>query len=534
MSGDTATAGRVADAGARADTSEALLRVENVSKSFRNVEALVDVSVDIDTGEVVGLVGENGAGKSTLLKVLTGIHRPNRGRIVFDGEEITVTDPRDAARRGISIVKQEQDVIPNLTGYENMYLGRIPDFARAGVVDASEMREEAQAVVDDLGLSIDVSKTVASYNFNNRQMLEVAKAFSEASHTDSPVILLDEPTAGLEEDGRELLFERIDELRDRAAFVFVSHELDEVLEISDRIYVLKDGAVVDHLRTAEATEGHIQRSMVGRETADEYYRTGEQQSVTADAGTVLSVADLTLEGAFQNVSFDLYRGEIFGVVGVEGSGKDDLGRAICGAEVPDGGRITVDGDSVPPGSLSAMVDAGVGYVPKDRKSEGLLLYQTLTANVALPSIGTAHVSQDLPILGDRLSLIDHDKAAELADRTVEELSIKTPGVDTLVYQLSGGNQQKVVLGKWLMRDTDLLVMDNVTRGIDVGAKEEVYRLCRGLVEDGVSLVFIGDELPEVIGLSNRIGVMKAGRMVDVVDAAVGDKPDEETLIRKMI
>jgi ribose transport system ATP-binding protein len=338
MSGDTATAGRVADAGARADTSEALLRVENVSKSFRNVEALVDVSVDIDTGEVVGLVGENGAGKSTLLKVLTGIHRPNRGRIVFDGEEITVTDPRDAARRGISIVKQEQDVIPNLTGYENMYLGRIPDFARAGVVDASEMREEAQAVVDDLGLSIDVSKTVASYNFNNRQMLEVAKAFSEASHTDSPVILLDEPTAGVDEDGRELLFERIDELRDRAAFVFVSHELDEVLEISDRIYVLKDGAVVDHLRTAEATEGHIQRSMVGRETADEYYRTGEQQSVTVDAGTVLSVADLTLEGAFQNVSFDLYRGEIFGVVGVEGSGKDDLGRAICGAEVPDGGR----------------------------------------------------------------------------------------------------------------------------------------------------------------------------------------------------
>jgi ribose transport system ATP-binding protein len=308
-----ATGGSVSDSPAR-------LQVEGLSKSFRNVDALTDVSLHIETGEVVGLVGENGAGKSTLLKLLTGIHEPTAGRIVIDGQPVEVDGPRDAARHGIAIVKQEQDVVPNLTGYENLYLGRIPDYARGGIIDGDRMRKDAQQIVDDLGMSFDVSKPVKSYSFNQRQMLEVAKAFSESIHTDNPVILLDEPTAGLEEDSRDLLFERIDELRDQASFVFVSHELDEVLEVSDRIYVLKDGALVSEEPANEATEASLQQAMVGRETADEYYRTDRQRRIGEDAETVLRAEGIEREGDLSDLSFTLREGEIFGVVGVEGCG----------------------------------------------------------------------------------------------------------------------------------------------------------------------------------------------------------------------
>ena len=519
----------------RADRdSAARLQVEGLSKSFRNVDALRDVSLHIRTGEVVGLVGENGAGKSTLLKLLTGIHEPTAGRIVIDGEPVELGGPRDAARHGVAIVKQEQDVVPNLTGYENLYLGRIPDYARGGIIDSDRMRKDAQRIVDDLGMSFDVSKPVKSYSFNQRQMLEVAKAFSESIHTDNPVILLDEPTAGLEEDSRDLLFKRIDELRDQASFVFVSHELDEVLAVSDRIYVLKDGELVSEESADEATESTLQQAMVGRETADEYYRTDRQRRVSDDAETVVEVEGIEREGDLTDLSFALREGEIFGVVGVEGCGKSALGRVLCGADPPDAGTIHIHGERIEPGSMSDMVDAGLGYVPRDRKSEGLLLYQSLPMNISLPSIGTDRVTDTLYGIGSALNLIDHDKEVAMARDAVEELDIRTPGIETLVHQLSGGNQQKVVLGKWLMREADILILDNVTRGIDVAAKEEVYRVCRDLVENGVSLVFIGDELPEVIGMSNRIGVMKKGRLVDVVDAPPGGKPTEADLITEMI
>ena len=531
MVANTASDAATAESG---DDEPPRLRVEGLSKSFRNVDALTDVSLRIRTGEVVGLVGENGAGKSTLLKLLTGIHRPTDGQIVIDGTPVEVSGPRDAAQRGIAIVKQEQDVVPNLTGYENLYLGRIPDYARGGVIDSDRMREEAQQVVDDLGITLDVSEPVKSYSFNQRQMLEVAKAFSESIHTDNPVVLLDEPTAGLEEDSRNLLFERIAELRDQASFVFVSHELDEVLEVSDRIYVLKDGALVSEQSAEEATESSLQQAMVGRETADEYYRVDRQRSVDGDAETVLSADGISREDDLADVSFALQEGEIFGLVGVEGCGKSELGRVLCGIDAPDSGAIRVRGETVEAGSMSEMVDAGLGYVPKDRKSEGLLLYQSLPMNISLPSIGTDRVTDRLAGIGSALNLIDHDKETAMAEAAIEELDIRTPGVDTLVHQLSGGNQQKVVLGKWLMRESNILVMDNVTRGVDVAAKEEVYRVCRDLVEGGVSIVFIGDELPEVIGMSNRIGVMKKGELVNVVDAPPADKPTESELITEMI
>ncbi|MDS0281925.1 sugar ABC transporter ATP-binding protein [Haloarcula onubensis] len=499
-------------------------RVDGISKSFRHVQALKDVSLEVNHGEVIGLVGENGAGKSTLLNILTGVLEADEGQLYVDGDSVTFTNPREAANYGVSLVHQEQDVITTLRGYENLYLGREKE--RFGVLEKEEMRESAQAFVDDLGIDIDVNDLVRDYTFNERQMLEIAKAFHVSQKSDNPVILLDEPTAGLEESGREILFDLVNDLRDRATFVFVSHELDEVLEISDRIYVLKDGEQVGVTDVEDATTDSLQRAMVGRETADEYYRVPDQRRESQLGDVAMAVDSVAHGDEVGPASFTLREGEIFGIVGVEGSGKQRFGRLLAGDLEMTEGTVTVDGTDLDNPSVSDMVDAGVGYIPKDRKSEGLLLYQSVLVNTSLAMIRDMNGS--MPMLD-----LDAEQAAT-AD-AIEELSIKTPGPNALVHGLSGGNQQKVVIARWLAQDTPVLVMDNVTRGIDVGAKEEVYRLCRELTERGVSIVFIGDELPEVIGMSNRIGVMAKGQFVaEPFDASPGNKPTEEDLIQEMI
>jgi len=502
---------------------EISLRVENVSKSFRHVQALSEVSLDINRGEVIGLVGENGAGKSTLLNILTGVLEADEGQLHVDGDPVEFTSPREAADHGVSLVHQEQDVITNFRGYENLYLGREKE--NLGVLDREEMSAQAQAFVDDLGIDLDVDEYVKEYSFNERQMLEIAKAFHVSQKSDNPVILLDEPTAGLEEAGRELLFELIDDLRDRATFVFVSHELDEVIHVSDRIYVLKDGSLVDEVSADEATQDHLQQSMVGRETADEYYRVPDQRTDEELGSETFAVEDLATDD-IGPLSFSVQEGEIFGIVGVEGSGKERLGRILAGDLTTTEGTIRVDGEAVGATSVADMVDAGVGYIPKDRKSEGVLLYQSVLTNTSLAMVRT---------MNGRLPLLDLDAEEQATADAIDELNIKTPGPDALVHGLSGGNQQKVVIARWLAQDTPILVMDNVTRGIDVGAKEEVYRLCRELTDRGVSIVFIGDELTEVIGMSNRIAVMNDGRFADkTFDASAGNKPTEEDLIQEMI
>jgi ribose transport system ATP-binding protein len=499
-------------------------RVEDISKSFRHVQALDGVSLEVNRGEVIGLVGENGAGKSTLLNILTGVLQADDGQLYVDGEQVTFTNPREAADYGVSLVHQEQDVITTLRGYENLYLGR--ELEQLGVLEKETMRKNAQEFVDDLGINIDVNDYVRDYTFNERQMLEIAKAFHVSQKSDNPVILLDEPTAGLEESGRELLFDLVNDLRDRATFVFVSHELDEVLEISDRIYVLKDGEQVGMTHVEDATTDSLQQAMVGRETADEYYRVPDQRREDQLGDAAMDVDDIAHKDIVGPVSFSLREGEIFGIVGVEGSGKQRFGRLLAGDLETTSGSLTVKGTDLTNPSVSDVVDAGVGYIPKDRKSEGLLLYQSVLVNTSLAMI--RDMNENMPHL-------DLDVEQEETERAIEELSIKTPGPNALVHGLSGGNQQKVVIARWLAQDTPILVMDNVTRGIDVGAKEEVYRLCRELTDRGVSIVFIGDELPEVIGMSNRIGVMVKGQFIaEPFDASTGNKPTEEELIQEMI
>src|SRR6056297_343694 len=517
----TDTADPTADATA-GDVSS--FRVEGISKSFRHVQALDGVSLEANRGEVIGLVGENGAGKSTLLNILTGVLQADGGQLYVDGEPVTFTNPREAANYGVSLVHQEQDVITTMRGYENLYLGR--EMERFGVLEKEQMREEAQAFVADLGINIDVDERVLSYSFNERQMLEIAKAFHVSQKSENPVILLDEPTAGLEESGRKILFDLVNDLRDRATFVFVSHELDEVLQISDRIYVLKDGERVGDMPVAEATTDRLQQAMVGRETADEYYRVPDQQREAQLGETALTVDGAVHGDAVGPVSFSVREGEIFGIVGVEGSGKQQLGRLLAGDLDMAEGSVSIGGTTLQSPTVSDMVDAGVGYIPKDRKSEGLLLYQSVLVNTSLAMVRD---------MNGNVPLLDLDAEREATNDAIEELSIKTPGPDALVHGLSGGNQQKVVIARWLAQDTPVLVMDNVTRGIDVGAKEEVYRLCRELTDRGVSIVFIGDELTEVTGMSNRIAVMNDGQFADkMFDASAGNKPTEEDLIQEMI
>lgn len=516
------------------DDQSSFLYVDSLTKRFKNVTALDDVTFEIGQAEVVGLVGENGAGKSTLLNILSGVYSSDEGRIVLDGETVSFGSPVEAANHGISIVQQEQSIVPNLTGYENLFLGRLGQYTTGPKLNRSALHDRANEVVADLGIQLDLEEPVRTYEFNDRQMLEVARAFNSARDADHPILFLDEPTAALEQAGRDVLFDRINDLRDRASFVFVSHELDEVLEISDRIYVLKDGRIVDELSADEATESLLQERMVGRSTSEEYYRTNEQEAVTSDAPTVLSAESVTIDDRVRDVSMNLREGEIFGIVGVEGSGKQALGEALTGAVDVDSGSIHVDGDPVRTGSVPAFVDMGVGYIPKERKSEGVLLYQSLRENVALPSIDTAKLQRQLPAIGRLFPILDFDGERAIAEESVEDLAIKTPGIEALAHTLSGGNQQKMVIGKWLQRDVDVLVVDNVTRGIDVGAKEEVYRVIRQLAAEGVSIVLIGDELPEVIGMSNRIGVMRHGELRTVVPAPAGEKPEEETLIEEML
>lgn len=507
----------------RADM-EPCLRIERFSKSFRHVQALSDISLSMYPGEVIGLVGENGAGKSTLLNILTGILTADEGQLYVHGEPVEFTNPREAAEHGVSLVHQEIDVLPNFRGYENLFLGREKD--TMGLLNREEMRDEAQAFVDDLGLDIDVTEYAQNYSFNEHQMLEIAKAFHISQDAKNPVILLDEPTSGLEEAGRELLFEKIDELRDQATFVFVSHELDEVLEISDRIYVLKDGELNGEFETESATSEDLQQSMVGRETASDYYQVPDQTTEAAFGETALTVEGLSYEDEVGPVSFSIREGEILGIVGVEGSGKQRLGRLLAGALPATDGRIVIDDTEVIPDSPSDMVDAGLGYIPKDRKSEGLLLYQSVLQNTSLAMIRD---------MFGRLPFLNMKSEKRATESAIEELDIKTPGPKALVHGLSGGNQQKVVIGRWLARETPVLVMDNVTRGIDIGAKEEVYRLIRDLTDTGISIVLIGDEMPEVIGLSNRVAVMADGEFVNgPVDASPENKPTEEELIERMI
>ncbi len=504
-------------------SSAPALAVRFLSKSFPGVKALDDVTIEVRPHEVVGLVGENGAGKSTLMRILSGVYQPDTGSIELHGEAATLRSPNDAAHHGIGMVFQEQSLLPNLTVGENIYLGSEKPFTRAGIVRWRELYQAARRQLDKVQLDVDPATRTSELDFAARQMVELAKALTLEEAADGHlVVLLDEPTSVLEQADIDILFERVRGLKERAAFVFVSHRLDEVLALSDRVYVMKDGAVVAELEAATADVHELHRLMVGRGRRSEYYRESRQRPY----GSKLLVATegLGLDGQYRGVDLELHAGEVLAIAGVIGSGREAVCRTLFGFEQPGSGRILVSGEEVRLRSPSDAVALGIGYVPRERRTEGLVLFLSVTANMTLANLERV----------SRAGLIDHGAERRLAESWVDKLDIRTPSIRALCLNLSGGNQQKVVLAKWMNANTQVIILDHPTRGLDVGAKEEVYELVRAMSEQGIGVILTADTLEESIGLAHTVLVMKDGEVTKSFDASPGNKPDQVELIEHMV
>jgi ribose transport system ATP-binding protein len=500
------------------------LALRGIRKEYPGVVALDGVDLDVYPGEILGLVGENGAGKSTLMKVMVGLVQPDAGTLALHGTPLVLNDPLQAAEQGIGMVFQEGCLIPNLSILENLFLCHELRFRRHGLLSRREMRAEARRVLEQVALPVDPELRVEEASPAVRQMVEIARLLwlSTRYGCQSPILILDEPTTVLNDDERATLFATLQRLKQQASVIFISHRLQEVVDTADRIVVLKDGRSVAELAGAEAQPSRIEELMVGHTFAADRYREHEQRSPGPEV--VLEVRDLSRRGAFAPLSFAVHRGEIVSLVGLVGSGKESVCRCINGLERPHGGSVLLDGAAIPPGSPSEAVRRGIGHVPVDRRSDGLALAMSVAENVNLL------VLERLRVAGFIAPRLEQKNA-----RTwIEACRIKTPSARALCATLSGGNQQKTVIAKWLSSHVRALVLDHPTRGVDVGAKDEIYRILRGLAQDGVGMLIMCDTLEEDIGLSNRMLIMKDGQLVQEVDCAPDRKPTPRAIIQHIV
>ncbi|HET6616464.1 MAG TPA: sugar ABC transporter ATP-binding protein [Gemmatimonadota bacterium] len=474
--------------------ADAVLRMEGIRKQFPGVVALEDVDLTVRGGEVHVLLGENGAGKSTLMKILSGAHRKDSGRIVVAGHEVEIGGPRHARELGIGIIYQELTLVPDLSAAENVFLGREPH-RFPGLVDRAVMIERAQRILDGLGAGFDAATPVRALTLAQRQLVEVARALS----LDARVLVMDEPTSALTERETRALFSAIRRLTSRGvAVVFISHRLDEIFEIGDRVTVLRDGRHVATQEVASADRRELVRLMANREIDEQVPKHSPQRGEE-----LLRVEGLSRRGVLEDVSFSVHAGEVVGFAGLLGSGRTDVAHAVFGLDKIDAGRVLVRGKPVRLGSPRDAIRARIGLLTEDRKKQGLVLQLSVRENLVLPVLGSV----------SRFGVVSRRREREKASRYARDLRIKTPSLEQAVLNLSGGNQQKVVLGKWLACQVDILILDEPTRGIDVGAKQEVYLLMNRLIAEGVGIVLISSELPEIVGLSDRVMVMRGGRVV---------------------
>jgi ribose transport system ATP-binding protein len=495
-----------------------------VEKQFPGVQALKTINFTVKRGEIVGLVGENGAGKSTLMKVIYGSYQPDGGGIFIDGKPFQFHSPRQAMNHGIGMVFQEQSLITNLSVMENLFLGYEQQFVRFGVIDWKAMSRAADQQLKKVMLDIDPRTVTASLSFAQRQLVELAKVLTlEERYDGNLVILLDEPTSVLAEEEIELLFGIVRKLTDRASFIFVSHRLSEVLALSDRIYVMKDGSIVDEVSADQAQIDAIQRKMVGRDVDKQYYREQKQQPFDPNR-VLLHLDNVSLAGAYRRVSFKVHAGEVFGLVGTEGSGREAILRTIFGMNVPDDGRIWVNGVALTRYSASAGVAQGIGYVPRERKVEGIVNGMNVHENMTLCQL------DDYTEWG----LLNVSKERSMARSWIDRLGIKTPSEKSDCGALSGGNQQKVVLAKWRSCGSELMLLDHPTRGLDIGAKEDVYEMVRDMSAAGIGIVLVADTLEEAIGLCHNLIVLKDGVIQKTFSGEIGNKPSPYDLIHHMI
>lgn len=484
-----------------------LIEMEGIDKSFTSNQVLKNVSLNIKKGEVHALLGENGAGKSTLMKILAGIHPRDQGVIRLNGKEVVFNTPKEAEKEGIVVIHQELNIIPCLTVLENMFLGREIKH-KGGVLKKNEMRELTTKSLERLGVgSIDPDELASNLSVGQQQMVEIARSIA----TDASLIIMDEPTAALTDRETESLFEVINGLRDDGvSMIYISHRLEEIFEICDTITVLRDGEYIGTDSIDKMSHDRIVTMMVGRELGMPF---PERKSTIGDV--VFEVKGLTSKGAFENVSFDVKAGEVFGIAGLMGAGRSEIVETIFGHRIKTSGSVRLNGQELSVKHPKDAIDAGIGFITEDRKDKGLLIESSIRENIALTNLERVSTK----------GVISTSEEIKLAEELFERLGVRATGIDQTMNSLSGGNQQKVVIAKWLGIDLKLLILDEPTRGVDIGAKKEIYTIINKLSESGVAIIVISSELLEVLGISDRIMVMHEGRVSKFVNTAQTDQEE---------
>lgn len=491
--------------------TEPILALRHISKRFDMTQALDDVSLELYPGEIHALLGENGAGKSTLIKIMTGIHKPDTGEILLDGKPVTIANAIDAQAHGIAAIQQEPMIFPDLNVAENIFISHRN---RGAIMHWGKMYRDAEAILGQLDIALDVRSQARGLTLASQQAVEIAKAIS----LNVRVLIMDEPTASLSAHEVEQLFALADRLRSQGvALLFISHRMEEVFQIADRITILRDGQFISSGPVAEFDTERAIRDMVGRQV-DDFFAQCENEP----GDVLMSVRGLSKEGAFRDVSFDVRRGEVLGFAGLVGSRRTDVGLALFGIEPADAGEILLEGQPISVHSPQQAVDLQIAYVSEDRRQLGLTLPMSISTNITLPTL-RRYLS--------KLGLVQTGPETETAEAFRERLNIRTPSIQTEVSKLSGGNQQKVMLAKWLNVRPKLLILDEPTRGIDVGAKAEVHRMIGELANEGLAIIMISSDLPEVLAMSDRILVMREGRQMAIFDRA--DATQERVLTAAM-
>lgn len=490
---------------------EYIIEVKNCTKSFPGVMALKDVSLQVRRGEVHAIVGENGAGKSTIMKILAGMFSQDSGEILLDGEPFAPKSPADAIKKGISMIPQELDLFPDLTVAQNIFIKNELAGA-AGILQEKAMAQKTQEILTELGLELRPNAKLRELSVAQMQMVAIVKATA----FDAEVIIMDEPTSAITNREVDKLFEVIDKLRDQnKAILYISHKLDEIFQISDRVTVLRDGAYVDSRGIQDITQDEMVRMMVGRELKDMFVKTPHDLS---NAPAMMQVKGLGIEKEFENISFDVKKGEILGVFGLMGAGRSEIMETIFGLKRAEQGEIIIHDKPVKIKSPKTAIQNGIAFITEDRKEKGLNLIGSVKNNISIVYLKEMTFGN---------LLLNFKKERELTKQYIEALKIKVSSDEVVVNNLSGGNQQKVVIAKWLLGDPDIIIMDEPTRGIDIGAKSEIYHILDDLAKEGKSIILISSEMPELLGMSDRVITVHEGKITGLFER---DECDQEKLM----
>lgn len=480
------------------------IEMRGIDKSFGGNAVLKEAGFLLDHGEIHALMGENGAEKSTLMKILTGVYTKDAGQVIVDGQEVCYKNPQEAEKAGIVFIHQELNVLFDLTVEENMFLGK-EIHGRFGVCDKKAMRAEVRKILDRLGVSIDPQQRMSELSVGQQQMIEIAKALM----VDAKVIIMDEPTAALTQSETEVLFQVVRSLKEKGvSIVYISHRMEEIFELCDRITVLRDGSYIDTKRIQDTDMNDVVKMMIGREIGERYPL--REASI---GEVVFKVEGLTCPGVFKDVSFEVHAGEVLGVSGLMGAGRTEIMQAIFGNMPHVTGKLFLNGEEIHNHNPGQAMKNGIGFITEDRKTEGLMLEESIRKNISLANLGRI----------SRRGVLRKKEERELVQKGIEELHIKCFGPEHECGRLSGGNQQKVVFAKWIYTDPKVLILDEPTRGVDIGAKKEIYNIINDLAAKGVAIIMVSTELPEVLGMADRIIVVREGLVRGILSKEEADQ-----------